>query len=131
MEVLRVVALRKGKLKVIEFQLREKEPGLSLFAAVERPGPAEVVEAVRAMGKQGDLQAALFSVEQITSLGLKLVKTPGGTSSSAVNAIHFEARLPMWQRVASRCRGVTPQDHFNQTVSPKLCALARLVEASS
>jgi hypothetical protein len=50
-ELLRVVSLRKGKLKPAEFKLREGEKGLSLFAYRDPPGPAEVIEAVRAMGK--------------------------------------------------------------------------------
>ena len=65
-ELLRVVTLRKGKLKSVEFKLREGEKGLSLFAYRGQPGPAEVIEAVRAMGKQGDLAAAVISAHRLS-----------------------------------------------------------------
>jgi hypothetical protein len=37
--VLRVVAVRKGKLKPVEFRLRDGEIGLSLFRNAELPIP--------------------------------------------------------------------------------------------
>src|SRR5437667_438487 len=90
-EVLRVVALRKGRLSPAEFRLREGEQGLSVFACVERPSPVEVIEAVRAVGKRGELAAAVIAAQEIQSLGLILVRTRGGTAQAEVNAIHYEA----------------------------------------
>ena len=72
-ELLRVVTLRKGKLKPAEFELREGEKGLSLFAYRDQPGPAEIIEAVRAMGKQGDLAVAVISAHEIRALGSRVL----------------------------------------------------------
>src|SRR5438270_14015181 len=58
---LRVVTLRRGKLKSVEFRLREGESGLSLFAATADIPPSAVLEAVREAGKQGELAVALVS----------------------------------------------------------------------
>ncbi|MBI1927188.1 hypothetical protein HYR99_23465 [Candidatus Poribacteria bacterium] len=127
-ELLRVVTLRKGKLKPVEFKLREGEKGLSLFAYRDQPGPAEVIEAVRAMGKQGNLATAVISAHEFRALGLTLVQTPGGTPFAAVNTIHYEARLPFLRRLFLRLRGVRGHDDFNEHLSPKLCAIARVLE---
>ena len=126
--LLRVAALRKGKLSPAEFRLREGEKGLSLFAHQEQPGPAQVIEAVRAAGKKGDLKAAVILAEEIRKLGLTIVQTRGGTSSEEVNAIHYEARLPWVRGLMLRLRGVRPLDYFNEHVAPKLCAAARVMD---
>jgi hypothetical protein len=47
LEFIRVVAIRKGLIKPVEFKLRDGEKGLSLFAFVNNPSPAEVIEAVQ------------------------------------------------------------------------------------
>ena len=60
LQLLRVVALRKGKLKPVEFRLRPGEHGLSLFRLVNSETPDRVLEAVRLMGKTGDLAAAVI-----------------------------------------------------------------------
>ncbi|HXG10096.1 MAG TPA: hypothetical protein VNK04_09935 [Gemmataceae bacterium] len=127
-ELLRVVGLSKGKLKPSEFRLREGEVGLSLFARTAHPSPDEVREAVRAAGKRGELAVAVLSVEQIGSLGLVLVQTPGGTPSPEVNAIHYEACLRWFRRLLLRLRGIGIHDYFNQELSPKLCEAARVLD---
>jgi hypothetical protein len=127
-QFLRVVSLRKGKLHPTEFRLREGEKGLSLFAHQERPGPARVIEAVRGAGKKGDLRAAAMAVKEFWNLGLTIVQTKGGTAFPEVNAVHYEARLPWWRMLLVRLRGRRPHDYFNEYVSPKLWATARLLD---
>ena len=127
-EFLRVVTLRKGKLKRSEFMLREREKGLSLFAYQVKPNPLEVIEAVRAAGKQGDLAVAIISGRQLHALGLTLVRTPGGTPEAEVNATHYEARLSFLRRLVLRLRGFSGHDYFNDHLSLKLCALARVLD---
>src|SRR5436190_10298631 len=102
---MRVVSLRKGRLKPAEFRLRSAERGLSLFARVERPSPAEIVTAVREAGKQGDLAAAIIPAAVIRDLGLTVLGTRGGTSVPAVNALHVEARPPFWRSLLVRLSG--------------------------
>jgi hypothetical protein len=127
-EFLRVVTLRKGRLKPAEFRLREGDKGLSLFARVDHPGPNAVLEAVRAAGKQGNLGAAVITAGEIRALGLRLVQTVGGTPHGAVNAIHCEARLPVLRKLVLRLRGIRLNDYFNEHLSPRLCALARVLD---
>jgi hypothetical protein len=127
-EFFRVVRLRRGKMTAAEFRVRDKEKGLSLFAHVKEPGPARVLEAVHAAGKQGELAVAVIRMQEFRTLGLVLVKTPGGTPSPEVNAIHFEARFPFWRRVLLRLRGLPWHEYFNLRVSPELCAGARLLD---
>ncbi len=127
-QFLRVVTLRKGKLPPTEFRLREGEKGLSLFAHQEQPDPAQVIEAVRAAGKKGDLKAAAIRAETIRRLGLAMVQTTGGALLGEVNAIHYEARLPWRRRFLLLLRGVRPRDYFNEYLSPELCAAARLLD---
>jgi hypothetical protein len=127
-ELFRVVALRKGRLNPAEFRLREGEQGLSVFARVERPGPVEVIKAVRAMGKRGELAAAVITAQEIQALGLILVRTRGGTAQVEINAIHYEARLPWLRQLFLRLRGIRPHDYFNEHLSHKLCMLARVLD---
>jgi hypothetical protein len=127
-EVVRVVALRQGRLKPVEFRLREGETGLSLFAHRSHPSPEDVVVAVRAAGKQGDLAAAVIATRQLRALGLTLTPSAGGTPSAEVNAIHYEARIPWWRRLLLRVGGNRPHEYFNEHVSPKLCASANVLE---
>lgn len=127
-EVVRVVALRKGKVKPTEFRLRPGERGLSLFAVVESPSLREVMAAVEAAGKRGELASALFTVREIHQLGLRLRFTSGGTSNPRVNAIHLEARLPWWREWQCLIRGPTIADFFNERLSGRLAAIARLAE---
>ncbi len=127
-EFFRVVNLRKSELRAAEFRLREGETGLSLFARLEEPSPAEVVEAVRMMGKRGNLLAAAIAAKQIRALGLTIVSTKGGTASAEVNAIHFEARLPSLRRLFLRLRGKPPHEYFNESFSQRLCEIARVLE---
>jgi hypothetical protein len=128
-DVIRVVALRKGKLKAAEFRLRPGERGLSLFALVDSPSFEEIVEAVRLAGKQGDLAAAVFAARDLRELGLRLKFTNGGTSNSAVNAIHLEARLPWWREWLLSLRGLTVVDYFNERYSDHLCTMAQIEES--
>lgn len=127
-QLIRIVALRKGKLKPSEFRLRERERGLSLFVHSDNVGAAAVVDAVRVAGKQGELAAAVLESSDLRSLGLVLVGTPGELVLHEVNAIHLEARLPLWRKVLLLLRGVRPYDYFNDVLSAKLCALARLLD---
>lgn len=127
-EVLRVVAVRRGRTRPTEFRLRPGERGLSLFALVDEPGPEAVIEAVRSAGKQGDLAAAVFDVADLRRLGLRLVRTRGGTPSTAVNAIHLEARHPRWRALLIRLSGRALHDDFNERFADRLAELARLLE---
>ena len=127
-QLLRVVRLRRGTLKSSEFTLRPGEKGLSLFARTDEPSPEEVVSAIRAAGKQGDLAAAVIDARQIRSLGLILRRTPGATPSAEVNAIHYEGRLPLWRRLLLYLSGSRTQEYFNERVSPQLCSMARVLE---
>src|SRR5438067_12874556 len=104
-EYLRVVSLRKGKLKPTEFRLRSGERGLSLFRRVESPGPEDVMAAVRAAGKQGELAAAVIPAGLLRELGLVVVATEGGTPVPEINRIHVEARLPWWRSLMLRLQG--------------------------
>jgi hypothetical protein len=123
---LRVVALKKGKLKPAEFKLREGEQGLSLFAHGKQPAPADVIEAVRAAGKQGELGVAVLPRKAIEKLGLKMIRTPGGTPVEEVNAIHYEARFPIFRRFFLRLRGVRLHEYFNEHLSDQLFRVAQL-----
>ena len=83
---------------------------------------------MRAMGKQGDLVAAVISATDLRALGLKLVRTVGGTPNPAVNALHHEARLPWYRRVALAIRRKALGDYFNEQLSPQLCRRAQVLE---
>lgn len=125
-EFLRVVALRRGRLNPVEFRLRVGEKGLSLFALVDEPGPSSVVEAVRAAGKQGELAIAAIPGHEMAALGLILVQTTGGTADPAVNAIHYEARLPWLRRTLIGLRGARLHEYFNDKLSRRIWEIARL-----
>jgi hypothetical protein len=127
-DLLRVVALRKGKIKPAEFRLRPGEKGLSLFALIEQPGLDDVIRAVRAAGKQGDLVAAVFAVRDLRAMGLRIVATKGGTQVAEVNAIHFEARIPWWRSLFLRIRGRSVDQYFNEQHSARLAERAKLLE---
>jgi hypothetical protein len=45
----------------------------------------------------------------------------------AINAIHFEARLPTLHRLLLRVLGINPIEHFNTKISPRLREIARLL----
>ncbi len=126
-ELLRIVALCRGKLKAAEFRLREGENGISLFARADHPAPAEVLEAVRSVGKQGELAIAVIDASVFLALGLRLVNTPGGTGVVAVDDLHCEARIPWLRRLLLRLRGIPPHEDFNERCSAALCAAARLL----
>jgi hypothetical protein len=127
-ELLRVVSLRRGRLNPAEFRLRIGERGLSMFACVEHPSPAEVIQAVRAMGKRGELAAAVITAQEIRALGQILVQTRGGTSQAEVNDIHYEVRVPWLRRLFLRLRGIRLHDYYNEHLSPELCRLARVLD---
>jgi hypothetical protein len=127
-EFLRVVALRNGRLSPAEFRLREGQQGLSVFACVERPSPAEAIEAVRAAGKRGELAAAVIAAQEIHTLGLILVRTQGGTAQAGVNAIHYEARVPWLRRLFLRLRGTPLHAYFNEQLSHQLSLTARVLD---
>src|SRR5205814_3671611 len=98
------------------------------FAHTKEPNAEEVVEAVRAAGKQGVLAAAVISAKEIANLGLHLVPTPGGTPHARVNAIHYEARVPFLRTLILRLRGIRAHEYYNEYLSSKLCASARVLD---
>jgi hypothetical protein len=126
--VLRVVVVRKGKVKPSEFRLRDGEVGLSLFRSDDQIGPEVILAAVRAAGKQGELDVVEIPVSVFRQLKLRLVRTPGGTSDPAVNALHMEARPTWWRRLLLRLRGVPIHEWFNDHIAPKLAMSAKFVE---
>jgi hypothetical protein len=126
-QLLRVVALRKGKLKSFEFRLRPGERGLSLFRLKDSETTDRVIEAVRGMGKTGDLAVAVIDAATLRSLGLVLVPTAGGTPFADINALHVEARLAWWRKVLLSLRGVRDYDYFNENLSERICSLARVL----
>ncbi len=126
--VLRVVVVRKGKLKPTEFRLREGENGLSLFWTDEHTGVKAIIAAVRAAGKQGELAVAEIPENVFRTLGLRLVRTLGGTPDPAVNALHVEARPSLWRQLILWVRRVPVHEWFNERITPGLAAAAKLVE---
>jgi hypothetical protein len=126
--VLRVVVVRKGKVKPIEFRLRDGEAGLSLFRAGDKIGPEAILAAVRAAGKQGELVVVEIPVGVFRRLRLSLVRTPGGTPDPAVNALHVEARPPWWRRIVLRFRRLPVHEWFNEYITPELAAAAEIVD---
>jgi hypothetical protein len=126
--VLRVVVVRKGKVKATEFRLRDGEIGLSLFRTADKPAPEPIIAAVRAAGKQGELGVAVIPVGVFRRLGLRLVRTLGGTPDPAVNVLHVEARPSRWRRLVLWVRRVSVHEWFNQRITPELAAAAKLLE---
>ena len=126
-EYLRVVVSRRGKVRTAEFRLREGESGLSMFLNRASPAPAQIIEAVRAAGKQGDLAIAVIDTSHLAELGLRIIRTPGGTTDAEVNAIHVEARLPWWRRIVLVLRGTSHHEYFNNKISSRLAEVARLI----
>jgi hypothetical protein len=126
--VLRVVVVRKGKVRPTEFRLRDGEIGLSLFRMAGQADPKTIIAAVRAAGKQGELGVAEIPVRVFRRLGLRLVRTPGGTSEPAVNALHVEAQPSWWRRLVLKFRRVPIHEWFNERITPELAAAARLVQ---
>ena len=124
-ELIRVVARSKDEFKPSEFMLRKGENGLSLFARMEKPSPAEAIEAVRLMGKRGDLIAVSLKARDIRNMGLTIVQTSGGTGNEEVNAIHFELRLPIFRRLWIRLLRIPVHEYFNETYNYKLFRAAR------
>ncbi|MBI1914924.1 MAG: hypothetical protein HYS12_09340 [Planctomycetes bacterium] len=127
-EVLRVVVVRRGKVKPIEFRLRDGESGLSLFRRVAQPDSEAIIAAVRAAGKQGELGVVTIPGSVFRRLGLRLVPTLGGTPDPAVNALHVEARPSAWRRLVLRFRRVSVHEWFNKRITPELAAEAKLIE---
>jgi len=128
MEYLRVVRLRRGKLNVSEFRLRRGERGLSVFASVDRPGSTEIVAAVRAAGKQGELAIAAIPAKAVDDLGLKVISAAGGTPAPDVNRLHAEFRVSSWRSFLLRLRGKGVDEYFNERFAVELLAAARLLE---
>jgi len=127
-EFLRVVVVRRGKVRPTEFRLREAENGLSLFRKVDEPTSTEIIDAVRAAGKQGDLAVVEISVKVIVDLGLRIVATKGGTLNEAVNAIHIEPRPSLWRTIWLKLRGRPIHMWLNEFVTPRLAESARLID---
>jgi hypothetical protein len=125
---LRVVALRRGKLRPVEFCLRPGEIGLSLFAQSSEVSAQAVLEAVREAGKHGELAVALLPRDDLRHLGLKLIPTLGGTPAAEVNALHHEARLPWLRRLWLALIRKPTHEYFNEQFSRYLYEMARLVE---
>jgi hypothetical protein len=85
-----------------------------------------MVMAVKAAGKGGKLAAAVLRTEDINALGLRLIKTPGGTPDPWVNTFHFETRLEFLREVSFSFRAEARRQFFNSIHSPQLLALARI-----
>jgi hypothetical protein len=126
--LLRVVVVRRGKVKPVEFRLRSGERGFSMFRPSEHIGTRRIIEAVRNAGKQGDLLVAELPMSLFLRLGLRLVQTPGGTPDTAVNALHVEARPSQWRSIALWVRGVPIDEWFNEFITPELFAAAEFGE---
>lgn len=127
--LVRIVALRRGKLSAAEFRIRPGENGLSLFELVREADLNDIIQAVRLAGKQGNLAAALIQGADFKSLGLNVVSTPGGTPDEDVNLLHREARLPLLRRAVIRLQGHKPLDYFNETIAPRLYGLSSVFGA--
>ncbi len=125
-ELMRVVRVRRGALKIGEFQLRPGEKGLSLFAHDPAITTEQLMQAVRDAGKQGELATAIVPVQVILDLGLVIVRTPGGTPDAEVNRFHREVRLKWWKRAWLRIRRMSIADHFNRSYSDAIFGSARL-----
>ncbi len=127
-EMFRVVVVRKGNVKPTEFRLRDGEIGLSLFRSGGQTGPEAILAAVRAAGKQGELTVVEIPANVFRGLGLRLVRTPGGTPDPAVNALHVEARPSWWRRLVLRIRGVPIHEWYNESITPVLAAAAKFID---
>jgi hypothetical protein len=99
-----------------------------LFRRADEPSAEAIIAAVRAAGKQGDLGVAEIPAALFRRLGLKLVRTPGGTPDPEVNALHVEARPSWWRRLILRFRSVPIHEWFNQQITPELAVAAKLLE---
>jgi hypothetical protein len=113
---------------VTEWQLREEEQGLSVFEKVEYPSPLMVVAAVglRKKSKYG-LGAFALKREEVWGLGLRFIRTLGGTGVPPVDAIHFDIRLSFFREVSFSWRADQKRQYFNSVISPQLQALSRPV----
>jgi len=127
-DVLRVVAVRRGKPRTAEFTLRPGERGLSLFALVDLPTVESIIAAVQVAGKRGELAAAVFGADDLRKLGLRLIPTLGGTPDETVNAVHLEARFPRWREWLLRLRGRPIHQEFNERLSARLAEIASILE---
>jgi hypothetical protein len=67
-------------------------------------------------------------VSVIRELGLRIVRTYGGTPDAAVNELHVEARFPWWFRLGLAVRRRAIHEYFNEHITPKLAASSRLAE---
>jgi len=97
-----------------------------MFLKRENPKPDRIIEAVRAVGKRGELGVAEIQAAVVAKLGLKVISTPGGTPDLEVNAVHVEARLPWWRRILSELGWMDDVAYFNRHISPTLANEARL-----
>jgi hypothetical protein len=100
----------------------------SLFQDCDSTLRSAILEAVRAAGKQGDLALAETDESVLRELGLKLIRTPGGTPNDVVNSLHWEARPSLGRRILLYLRRRSIQDWFNESVTPQLLRAARLCE---
>ncbi len=129
-ELIRIVRIRRGIAKPSEFSLRPGESGLSLFELGDEPNSAQIIQAVRDAGKQGELAAAAIPVATLLALGLRLVRCVGGTPDPAINAIHCEARLGSWLRFWLWLSRRSRQDYFNATIAARHSEASRILEQS-
>ena len=123
----RVVVIRGGRTRPTDFALRRGESGLSLFGCESDEQVRIVVEAVRAAGKSGPLAAAALAEDDLLSLGLQLVQTPGGTPDPRANDLHVEARLGGQAADLARRLGQEPWEYFNQQVAAAIHARAKVI----
>jgi hypothetical protein len=127
--LLRIVALRGGKLRPSEFRLREGEVGLSAFGFVDATDAGRILELVRAAGKAGELAAVTLPAGDLRQLGLVVVATPGATGDPDVDARHYEVLLPDVQIEALNRSGVGVAVEFNGRFGRALSQMATILSS--
>lgn len=125
--VVRVVAIRRRRVRISEFGLREGEEGLSLFVCDRDEDLARIVEAVREGGKLGSLAAMAFSAEELRAIDLELIAVPGDTPDPFVNQLHVEAVPSQKMSLEISMSGEELREYFNRLVAPELRRRARIV----
>lgn len=118
-------ANKSGRVRLDQWQLREDEDGLSVFAKVAAPPPSVVLAAIQ-QRKKGSLGVYVLRTEDVWALGLRFVASEGGTGVPLVDSIHFEIRLSLFREIGFSFRREQKREFFNTSISPQLQAIARL-----
>jgi hypothetical protein len=98
-----------------------------VFEKKPYPSPAIVVAAV-GLKKKGRLGAFALKREDVWALGLRFIRTLGGTGVPPVDLVHFDIRLSFFREVSFSFRAEQKRQYFNSMISPQLQAIARPVE---